>query len=108
MQTILLSNTDNMNYIGYINKAQYFEHTTEIINLMKGHGCVNIHIEETKDKKRIEWCKFIDSLSNGDSAVFASFDNVFHNFNDMMFFILKSATPFPKCYLHKEEWTFDS
>ncbi len=21
---------------------------------------------------------------------------------------LKSATPFPKCYLHKEEWTFDS
>jgi DNA invertase Pin-like site-specific DNA recombinase len=54
---------------------------------MKGHGCVNIHIEETKDKKRIEWCKFIDSLSNGDSAVFASFDNVFHNFNDMMFFI---------------------
>ena len=67
--------------------AQYFEHTTEIINLMKGHGCVNIHIEETKDKERIEWCKFIDSLSNGDSAVFASFDNVFHNFNDMMFFI---------------------
>lgn len=54
---------------------------------MKGYGCVNIHIEETKDKKRIEWCKFIDSLSNGDSAVFASFDNVFHNFHDMMFFI---------------------
>ena len=24
------------------------------------------------------------------------------------FFILKSATPFPKCYLHKEKWTFDS
>ena len=22
--------------------------------------------------------------------------------------LLKSATPFPKCYLHKEEWTFDS
>ena len=21
---------------------------------------------------------------------------------------LKSATPFPKCYLHQEEWTFDS
>ena len=47
----------------------------------------NIHIEETKDKKRIEWCKFIDCLSNGDSAVFASFDNVFHNLHDMMFFI---------------------
>lgn len=24
------------------------------------------------------------------------------------FYILKSATPFPKCYLHKEKWTFDS
>ncbi len=22
--------------------------------------------------------------------------------------LLKSATPFPKCYLHKEKWTFDS
>jgi hypothetical protein len=57
-----------MNYIGYINKAQYFEHTTEIINLMKGYGCVNIHIEETKDKKRIEWCKFIDSLQSAEKT----------------------------------------
>ena len=24
------------------------------------------------------------------------------------YFTLKSATPFPKCYLHKEKWTFDS
>ena len=24
------------------------------------------------------------------------------------FYNLKSATPFPKCYLHKEKWTFDS
>ena len=24
------------------------------------------------------------------------------------YFDLKSATPFPKCYLHKEKWTFDS
>ena len=23
-------------------------------------------------------------------------------------YVLKSATPFPKCYLHKEKWTFDS
>ena len=23
-------------------------------------------------------------------------------------YYLKSATPFPKCYLHKEKWTFDS
>ena len=25
-----------------------------------------------------------------------------------LLFNLKSATPFPKCYLHKEKWTFDS
>ena len=28
------------------------------------------------------------------------------NNNTLIF--LKSATPFPKCYLHKEKWTFDS
>ena len=27
---------------------------------------------------------------------------------DASAFFLKSATQFPKCYLHKEEWTFDS
>lgn len=27
---------------------------------------------------------------------------------DNIDFSLKSATPFPKCYLHKEKWTFDS
>ena len=29
---------------------------------------------------------------------------------DYQYFLytLKSATPFPKCYLHKEKWTFDS
>ena len=31
------------------------------------------------------------------------------NFIPMRYeYILKSATPFPKCYLHKEKWTFDS
>ena len=32
-------------------------------------------------------------------------NNVNENSN---YYILKSATPFPKCYLHKEKWTFDS
>ena len=27
---------------------------------------------------------------------------------DFFVYNLKSATPFPKCYLHKEKWTFDS
>ena len=28
--------------------------------------------------------------------------------NYIFIMTLKSATPFPKCYLHKEKWTFDS
>ena len=32
--------------------------------------------------------------------------NIYIIFNKV--FNLKSATPFPKCYLHKEKWTFDS
>ena len=76
-----------MSYIGYINVSQTIEQTPQIIRLMKSHGCGNIHIGQSRDKERIEWCRFIDSLSNGDSAVFASFDNVFNNFHDMMFFI---------------------
>ena len=31
-----------------------------------------------------------------------------HEFYKMFDIDLKSATPFPKCYLHKEKWTFDS
>ena len=30
------------------------------------------------------------------------------NYGVYALFLLKSATPFPKCYLHKEKWTFDS
>ena len=30
------------------------------------------------------------------------------NYEDYLHNNLKSATPFPKCYLHKEKWTFDS
>ena len=33
--------------------------------------------------------------------------NLIHS-NELHFIDLKSATPFPKCYLHKEKWTFDS
>ena len=29
-------------------------------------------------------------------------------FSYYFYYNLKSATPFPKCYLHKEKWTFDS
>ena len=42
-----------------------------------------------------------DSLQkNPEKVEDSSYNSVLYN--------LKSATPFPKCYLHKEKWTFDS
>ena len=35
------------------------------------------------------------------------YDNLKHR-RAVFYVNLKSATPFPKCYLHKEKWTFDS
>ena len=46
---------------------------------------------------RVPWISFLaqgQKTSNGIYPVYL--------------FYLKSATPFPKCYLHKEKWTFDS
>ncbi len=76
-----------MNYIGYINNAQLYEQTNNIVEKMKQHGCSAVFVEQPKDRKRLEWGSFIDSLTSGDSAMFHSFDNVFRNFHDMMFFI---------------------
>lgn len=41
-----------------------------------------------------------------DTNIFFSINRMHNMYFD--YFILKSATPFPKCYLHKEKWTFDS
>lgn len=76
-----------MNHIGYINNAQNSNQSTEIVDLMRKNGCSSIHIEQPKGKKRPAWTAFIDSLSEGDSAVLQSFDNAFCNFNDMIFFV---------------------
>lgn len=76
-----------MEYIGYLKNTQYIEQLTEVIEILKQYGCSRIHIEQYKDKKRTRWQDFIDSLADGDCAVFLSFDNVFSNYHDMMFFI---------------------
>lgn len=76
-----------MKHIGYINSAQNSKPTTEIIDLMHKNGCSTIHVEQPKGKERPAWTAFIDSLENGNSAVLQSFDNAFHNFNDMIFFV---------------------
>ena len=43
----------------------------------------------------------------GDFSAFRKLDSIAEQVADNLFY-LKSATPFPKCYLHKEKWTFDS
>ena len=40
--------------------------------------------------------------------VMESLKQSFVKLNPRIMVNLKSATPFPKCYLHKEKWTFDS
>ena len=84
---VLLSNTNRMNHIGYINQSQLYDIPKDVIDTMKQSGCSIIHMEQPKDKARPEWAAFIDSLSSGDSAVLHSFDNAFCNFHDMMFFL---------------------
>lgn len=76
-----------MNNIGYINTAHLNGEAWSHSERMKQYGCSDIHVESPKGRRRPEWEKFVDSLENGDSAVLVSFDNAFHNFNDMVFFI---------------------
>ena len=45
---------------------------------------------------------------NRSDAPLESILNEIESQTDYLFIYLKSATPFPKCYLHKEKWTFDS
>ena len=53
----------------------------------------------------MNYAKNIESIkSNFDIMAGYSWQHFYYANHD----ILKSATPFPKCYLHKEEWTFDS
>ena len=37
-----------------------------------------------------------------------AFEALYRKYYPILYNYLKSATPFPKCYLHKEKWTFDS
>ena len=54
----------------------------------------------------------LPALRNGANDVFVTHYTTFNGQKVTSFSMeydnLKSATPFPKCYLHKEKWTFDS
>ena len=79
---------------------------------------------ENEERKMIDQA-VIDRINQGDVKAFECLYNDYFVYlcacaNSYIFnaeeaqdivnevFILKSATPFPKCYLHKEKWTFDS
>ncbi|WP_195306478.1 hypothetical protein [Phocaeicola vulgatus] len=69
------------------------EKLTKSLSLFKERNCsVSIVLDSRTRRKNA--CEFPLSLR-------FTIDRKF-------FYFLKSATPFPKCYLHKEEWTFDS
>ena len=50
-----------------------------------------------------------DTPAEDVKALFLELDSCLEKQEKLVYQInLKSATPFPKCYLHKEKWTFDS
>ena len=76
-----------MKNIGFIKAAQDIEQTEQMLNLMKEHGCVSVHVEEVHSSNRSRWQDFVDGLDDYDIAVLYSFDNAFRNIHDMIFFL---------------------
>lgn len=76
-----------MKNIGFIKAAQDIEQTEQMLNLMKEHGCVIVHVEEVRSSNRSRWQDFVDGLDDYDIAVLYSFDNAFRNIHDMIFFL---------------------
>lgn len=76
-----------MKNIGFINAAQNIEQTEQMLNLMKEHGSVSVHVEEVRSSNRSRWKDFVDGLDDYDIAVLYSFDNAFRNIHDMIFFL---------------------
>ena len=59
-----------MKNIGFIKAAQDIEQTEQMLNLMKEHGCVSVHVEEVRSSNRSRWQDFVDGLDDYDIAVF--------------------------------------
>lgn len=76
-----------MKNIGFIKAAQDIEQTEQMLNLMKEHGYVSVHVEEVRSSNRSRWQDFVDGLDDYDIAVLYSFDNAFRNIHDMIFFL---------------------
>ena len=54
------------------------------------------------------WALVTSGASDNYNMMTVNWGGIGFLWNKPVLFILKSATPFPKCYLHKEKWTFDS
>ena len=57
---LLTGNIINMKNIGFIKAAQDVEQTEQMLNLMKEHGCVSVHVEEVRSSNRSRWQDFVD------------------------------------------------
>ena len=74
-------------------------------------GLPSVSLDDGKLSYTVENFKseLYPSLSDKDKKLIDLFYLKFDNINLLKLLKdLKSATPFPKCYLHKEKWTFDS
>ena len=54
------------------------------------------------------WTGDVGMNAENGEPIFSTFTFGGDGFGEEYQYYLKSATPFPKCYLHKEKWTFDS
>ena len=92
-----------MRYIGYANMAHLNEHSSIVARELSEKKCSIIHLEPSSSDSKNEWNYFIDELKDGDTAVIYSFNNVFHSFNDMMYFLkLCSARKIRIISIHDE------
>ena len=73
-------------------------HSVLILSLVIAFGIMLAKIKVAGVSLGITWILFV-------GIVFGHFDMTLNE--HLLHFILKSATPFPKCYL-QEKWTFDS
>ena len=74
-----------MKNIGFIKAAQDIEQTEQMLNLMKEHGCVSVHVEEVRSSNRSRWQDFVDGLDDYDIAVLYSFVEDKVDSNNLLF-----------------------
>lgn len=76
-----------MKQVGYINMSQYNEHFDHFTANMNKQQSPVVHVESGDEQGRPKWKKFINELSEGDTAIIQSFTNAFRNHGELIFFL---------------------